>query len=127
MQAASESRGMVIAVGGGVPEPESNRLALKRLGTVVYLAADPFEIASRLSDDGLRPLLSTNSAEAKGAERSGNHPGSERSNMVSKLNGLLDRRRQAYECADIKIDTTGLSPHQIINVLQERLKTHLKI
>jgi len=117
---ASKAKGMIIAVGGGVPEPEENREALKRLGTVVYLATEPIEIAARLTDDGLRPLLRANSPEAKGS-------GHARSNMVSKLKGLLDRRRQAYECADIKIDTTGLSPHQIVNVLQERLKTHLKI
>ena len=117
---AFQSKGMVIAVGGGVPEPEANREALKRLGTVVYLATEPLEIAARLPDDGLRPLLTAKSSEAKGG-------GHERSNMVSKLKGLLDRRRQAYESADIKIDTTGLSPHQIVTVLQEQLKTQLMI
>ncbi len=117
---AFQAKGMVMAVGGGVPEPEVNREALKRLGTVVYLAAEPLEIAARLPDDGLRPLLAAKSSEAKGG-------GHDRSNLVSKLKGLLDRRRQAYECADTKIDTTGLSPHQIITALQEKLKTQLMI
>lgn len=124
---AKRAKGLVIACGGGLPEYEGNRQALKRIGTVVFLSAEPAEIAARLHDDGLRPLLS----ESQGAGDEGNrgvakHP-RKGPDMVTKLTGLLDRRRQAYECADIKIDTTGLSPHEIVTRLQEVLKRDLKI
>jgi shikimate kinase len=139
---AIRCNGAIIAVGGGVPEPEMNRELLKRLGTTVYLRAEPLEIASRLPDDGLRPLLSrkvtdepdgsVRSEAARNAgqashERNAKGRSHDNSNMVSRLKGLLDRRGQAYESADIKIDTTGLSPHQIVTKLQELLKRELKI
>lgn len=124
---ATSTRGLVIACGGGLPEYEGNRQALKRIGTVVFLSAEPAEIAARLHDDGLRPLLSASmEAGDEGNRGVAKHP-RKGPDMVTKLTGLLDRRRQAYECADIKIDTTGLSPHEIVTRLQERLKRELKI
>ncbi len=162
---AIQSKGLVLAVGGGMPEPEENRQRLKRLGTVVYLFSAPNEIAARLKEDGARPLLSQNGptdakvsishknqsitsenmsteklssrdvatrnkrGESKFEEKSlsTQSPDSTSTQLLNRLESLLDRRRQAYESADITIDTSGLDPHQIVNRLQEALKTHQQI
>lgn len=164
---ATKAKGLVLSVGGGMPEPEENRQRLKRIGTVVYLSTNPNDIAGRLKQDGQRPLLNKNakSNDAKVSVQD-NHekesitsknitskkdsskdqanccqdssqsapdntlqisPDNASSAMTQRLQELLDRRRQAYECADITIDTSGLAPHQIVNRLQEALKTHQQI
>ena len=115
---AHKSGGLVLAVGGGMPEPEANREALKRLGIVVYLRAEPEEIAHRIKADGERPLLNQ---PAKGESAKDN------ADMLLRLRTLLDRRRQAYESADITIDTAELDPDQIVNRLQQALKPQLQI
>ncbi len=107
--------GLVIAVGGGVPESESNRSFMKTLGTVIYIAAPVDEIAKRLQSNSQRPLL-------KGGQDSPNTLTA----MAYRLANLLDRRKLLYETADIKIDTSGLKPDEIVNRLQEALKTVLK-
>lgn len=159
---AVKAKGLVLSVGGGMPEPEENRERLKRLGTVVYLASDPKDIAARLKQDGMRPLLSQNETEDDAKVSFQNKkasitarcnkdprrdelvigldslkstpdnqlqpaPDNAASQLQQRLQELLDRRRQAYECADITIDTSGLAPHQIVNRLQEALKTHQQI
>jgi len=111
---AQSANGLIISVGGGVPEPESNRELLKRIGTVVYLFAEPEEIGNRLKNTGDRPLLTNQNDKSAGQ-------------VVEKLTSLLDRRSQAYDSADIKIDTTGLKPRQIVKRLQEALERQLKI
>ncbi|MBX9671538.1 MAG: shikimate kinase [Candidatus Obscuribacterales bacterium] len=108
-------KGLVIAVGGGVPESESNRSFMKTLGTVIYIAAPVDEIAKRLQSNSQRPLL-------KGGQDSPNTLTA----MADRLANLLDRRMLFYETADIKIDTSGLKPDEIVTRLQEALKTVLK-
>lgn len=161
---AVKSKGLVLSVGGGMPEPVENRERLKRLGTVVYLFSSPKDIAARLKQDGMRPLLVQNakSSDAKVSNQK-NHekesitsaskkvssteqidnrqdlvetapdnqlqtsPDNASAQLQRRLQELLDRRKQAYECADITVDTSGLAPHQIVNRLQEALKTHQQI
>ncbi|MDZ4836159.1 MAG: shikimate kinase [Candidatus Melainabacteria bacterium] len=172
MLKAVQVQGLVLAVGGGMPEPEENRERLKRLGTVIYLFSEPSEIAARLKEDGARPLLSgqntindakvypqinhekqtitdkkisapkNSSKDVLKSNISGdsdcppkpmpdNQPGGSPDNasieLLTRLEELLDRRRAAYESADITIDTGGLAPHQIVNRLQEALKRHQQI
>lgn len=118
VETAGTEQGLVIAAGGGMPEPAANRKVLQNLGTVVYLSSHPDEIALRLKDDGDRPLL-TNEAKSQQSEP--------KTELVLRLTSLLDRRKQAYESAHITIETAGLTPDQIVNRLQEALKTHHKI
>ena len=47
----------VLAIGGGMPVREENRIYLKQLGTVFYLKAEPDTLLSRLRGDTSRPLL----------------------------------------------------------------------
>ncbi len=104
--------GSVIAVGGGVPESDFNRAIMKSLGTVVYISSPLDEIAFRLEANADRPLFrtTTNSADVLEA-------------VTDRLSVLLDRRSRFYETADIKIETAGLNPDEIVNRLQEALKT----
>lgn len=47
----------VIAVGGGLPVREENRVLLRELGTVIYLKAEVDTLVGRLSGDTTRPKL----------------------------------------------------------------------
>ena len=49
--------GVVLATGGGAVLREANRRALHERGTVVYLRAAPDELAHRMRNDRVRPLL----------------------------------------------------------------------
>jgi shikimate kinase len=53
----THGRGSVLATGGGVVLRESNRSALHRQSTVIYLRSSPDEIHRRLRSDTRRPLL----------------------------------------------------------------------
>lgn len=48
---------LVISTGGGMPLREENRALLSKLGTVVYLKAEPKTIYDRVKGDANRPLL----------------------------------------------------------------------
>lgn len=49
--------GLVLATGGGAVLRDENRRALHDRGTVVYLRAGPDELAHRMRNDRVRPLL----------------------------------------------------------------------
>jgi len=90
------SRSRVIAVGGGgIVEPE-NRKVLYALGQVVYLKASASELYARVKNDKTRPLL-------------------QKENPRGVLKELLEARRDAYEAADITIDTEDLSVDEVVN------------
>lgn len=112
LERANACDGLVIAVGGGAPESKLNRETMKDLGTVVYLSTPVAEIALRLESDGRRPLLQTDFEHESKLEA-----------ITLRLTALLDRRSRCYETADIKIETAGLGPDEIIIRLQEALKT----
>ena len=58
-------RGAIIATGGGVVLRESNRRALRKSTTVVYLRSNPEELYRRLRFDTQRPLLQVKDPRAK--------------------------------------------------------------
>ena len=96
----------VIACGGGVVLSDSNRVVLKRLGTVVYLRVTAAETLARVGDDGTRPLL----AGAGGA-------------LVASR--LLEAREALYSAvADAVVDTVDRTPEevaeQVVLVARER-------
>ena len=57
LAALGASADAVIATGGGVILREDNRVMLRQLGTVIYLAVTPEEAIARLGDAADRPLL----------------------------------------------------------------------
>jgi len=91
--ACSSPQPLVIAVGGGAMEDPENRRVVARAGTVVWLTAEPHELARRVGLDaaGSRPKLAG--------------PGS----TVEVLERLLARRAVVYEgVADLALSTDGL-------------------
>lgn len=79
----------VIAVGGGLPMRPVNREYLKKLGTTVYLLAQPETLVARLQGDDTRPLL-------QGGE------------LRQKIRQLMSGREDIYQsAADIRISTDG--------------------
>lgn len=92
----------VIATGGGAVLAEENRTAMQRGGYVVALKADKATIIGRVSQDTGRPLL--------------------QGDLDARINQLLQARKSAYDFADLTIDTTGLTPGQIVDRIADRLR-----
>lgn len=91
----------IISTGGGIILDPSNRQLLKDLGKVVLLQATPQTIINRLGDDVSRPLLQGGNSE-----------------KLLKINKLLDTRKPLYaECAELTIDTSELTPEQIVEII----------
>lgn len=97
-----ESRGQIIAVGGGLPMRDHNRELLRRLGTVIYLRVRPESVCSRLAADTTRPLL-------QGEDR------------VKKVQKLMEERAPIYEsAANITIDVDGKIVDEIVDEILEK-------
>ncbi len=82
---------LVIACGGGAMVDPDNRRALAEVGFVVWLTADPNELAARVTADGVatRPLLAAGPT-------------------VATMTRLADARQDAYAAAaDVTIATDG--------------------
>lgn len=77
----------VLATGGGIVMREENWKELQRLGTVVYLRADPDRLTQRLEQSKRkRPLLMVEDWEGR-------------------VHSLIEQRTPMYERADIVFDT----------------------
>jgi shikimate kinase len=95
----------VIATGGGVILREVNRRRLRAFGLVVWLTAEPGELAARLQADprGLaaRPPLTPDGT-------------------IAEITRVLNVRVPLYqELADVVIDTTGKTPEQVAALILE--------
>lgn len=87
--------GMVLSPGGGwVTRPASVEL-LRLAGRIIYLRAAPEAVARRLRRVETRPMLA------------GRDP-------LVALRELYEKRREAYETADVVLDTEKLSRQQLI-------------
>lgn len=90
--------GSVLATGGGVVIRPANREALKRLGFVAWLAADPAVLADRLRTD---PALAT-------------RPALTAAGTLGEIAEVLAARTPLYrEVADVVIATEGRSAEQV--------------
>ena len=88
----------VVATGGGSVLRDDNRVLLRRLGTVVYLAVTPEEAMARLGDADDRPLL------AGGG--------------LSTATEILAARLSLYgTTADHVVDTTGLDIESVADAV----------
>ncbi len=95
--------GMVLATGGGIVMDVRNRPLLKELGTVVYLRADAKALYDRVRGDEGRPLLNVE-------------------DRLKTMRDMLTVRGPVYEeCADIIIDTDGLTPDETVDAVLGRL------
>lgn len=86
-------KGIILATGGGAVLSKDNCLEMASCGWVVALKATLDEIVGRVGEDPGRPLL------AGGAR--------------SRVEALLEERREAYDFAHVIIDTSGKSPEEV--------------
>jgi shikimate kinase len=102
-----QSKGVVLATGGGAVLRPENREALSRNGCVVYLRAAVDELWQRTRHDRNRPLLRVDDARAR-------------------LTELFAQRDPLYrEVADITIDTGSQSLRNLVSQLEQRLRQTL--
>ena len=95
----SSAKGLVLATGGGIVLREENRAALRRIGPVVWLDADPDILFERVSRNRKRPLLHTDDPR-------------------KTFDELLAARRLIYEdAADFHVDSTGLSHDDVARIV----------
>jgi len=94
--------GIVLATGGGAVLRESNRAAMKKIGAVAWLDADPDALFERASRSQRRPLLQTE-------------------NPRKTFDELLASRRAIYEgVADFRVDSTGLGHDEVAQSILEQ-------
>jgi len=96
-------KGIVLATGGGAVLDPENLAALRRTGAVITLEADIEVFFERAARKGDRPLL---------------RPEHSRESVQK----LLDARRFAYDQGDFKVDTTDISPDEVVDIILERLE-----
>ncbi len=103
----AEAKDTVIATGGGAIADKENLAIFKKCSSIIIcLTARPDVIVLRTrSEKGVRPLLNAD-------------------NPLIKIEELLKKREDAYSKADIIIDTSDLTPDEVImkikNILKER-------
>lgn len=97
-------KGHVVSTGGGIILRPGNVKKLKSMGPLVLLWSDPDTIYERVKGEGTRPLL--NVKDARG-----------------KIKEILEFRAPIYEgIADLKVDTSLLSPEEASNKIAEFVK-----
>lgn len=93
-----QKEGMVISVGGGALQRETNLEALKEKGFLICLLASPKAILQRLKDDETRPLLKAE-------------------NRLERIEELLRNRFPNYLKADAFLDTSYKSISRCLSYL----------
>lgn len=91
----------VITTGGGIVLKSENRAQMKKHGCVIHLTAQPKELVRRLRGDQSRPLLA--------------------GNLEARIRQLCKERAEFYQFAHLTIDTTHLSPDQILTRVKDFL------
>lgn len=100
----TETKGNIIATGGGLPMREGNAELLKELGTVIYLKAETDTLLKRLTGDTSRPLL-------------------QNGDLREKIETMLAIRGPVYEkTADVVLQTDNMSFYEIICQIENILK-----
>jgi len=94
--------GLVIATGGGIVLNQDNIADFSRTGKVVCLMADEDEIMRRVSGSNSRPLL-------------------EKDDKLQRIRSLMEQRRPLYEKIPDRVNTTGLTPEQVVEAIAPML------
>lgn len=99
-------RALVISTGGGTVKDAANVAELKKNGAIVCLKASVDAVLARTAHVGDRPVL-----DAKDA--------GDRRQAVADL---MEERREIYAVADYSVDTSELSPLQVVEDIVGYLK-----
>jgi len=94
LDALALKSGEVIATGGGFPCRPGRMEALRRLGTVVWLAGGLDDLLERARRGGGRPMLA--------------------GRTEAEIASLFGSREAYYRQAHVTVDTTGLGPDQVL-------------
>lgn len=100
----------VIATGGGIIVTKGNYELMSQIGSVVCLMGAVDTLVARLSGDSSRPLLVTNSTEED-----------QQTVLTGKLTNLLLTRACSYAQVPCTVDTDGLSPEEVADVVMKQL------
>lgn len=98
-------RHLVIATGGGVPTRLENVESLRRHAVIVLLTAEPEVILQRVQPIQTRPKLAS------------------APDPLVEIRRLLREREKAYACADLRLDTSTLSPEEAVQCIESLVKT----
>jgi shikimate kinase len=99
--------GIVLSTGGGAILRQENRVALRKVGILVWLDAEPDVLFERASRSTRRPLLQTD-------------------NPRETFDRLFEGRKSIYESlADFRFDSTNID-HDIVarKVLEQAMRCH---
>jgi len=93
----------VIATGGGAVLRESNRVALRSVGFVAWLTADPETLSRRLSRDHGRPNA---------------RPALTAAGTLGEIADVLAVRVPFYRAvSDLEVDTVGRTVHEVVQAV----------
>ncbi|NSL50357.1 shikimate kinase [Calidifontibacillus erzurumensis] len=93
----------IVTTGGGIILAEENRAWMREKGYVIYLHCEPDEIIRRLKDDQTRPLLD--------------------GDKENNIRTIFSQRLPLYNEADLKIDTMNKNPDEIVEEIEQLIKT----
>ena len=99
-------RNVVISTGGGTVKDPRNVAALRENGVIVCLQADVETILERTASKGERPVLDKE----------------DQGNRRLAIEKLIEERRELYRQADFSVDTSKLSPLQVVEEILHYLK-----
>ena len=102
-KAAAHDRKVIIDAGGGVVIDSKNVIRLKEHGVMFCLTATPEVIYERTKTHGHRPLLNVD-------------------DPVAKIDDLLKKRDEFYKRADYIIDTSDLTPEEVVDNILTTMK-----
>jgi shikimate kinase len=104
-----DSRGQVLATGGGVVLDPDNVAALRENGILIWLTADPAAIQARLAQD---------------QPRDANRPSLTGGDTVGEVAAVLEERAPLYQAAaQMSVDTTHRSVAQVVKLVLAALKS----
>lgn len=90
---------MIVTTGGGIVMKEENRNWMKDHGIFIYLYCDLSILFSRIGQDENRPLANQKTKQ--------------------ELEELFERRKSLYEEAHVHIDTTNLTPMEVVEKIKQ--------
>jgi len=101
--------GVVISTGGGVPLNKDNIADLKKNGLIIYLHTAPQEIYNRVKHNQNRPLIK------------------KMLNPLGEIKKMLSERKSAYENCDFMVNTEGINPSQVAEIILANKEFNEKI
>ncbi len=106
VQRLSDRRNTVIATGGGTVKNPENMKVLRESGFVVCLSADVDTVLERTRRKGVRPLLD----------------GANEEERRRKIETLMEERKDLYRHADYRVDTSDMSPLQVVEDIARHIR-----